>query len=402
MDLNYTTQEESFRSEVRGFLDKNLSLDLREKVANSRKLTKADLLGWQRTLHKQGWGASSWPKKFGGTGWSVVERSIFEDECAEADTPEQNGFGIRMVAPVIMAFGTPAQQEQHLPHILKGEKFWCQGYSEPGAGSDLASLTTKAERKSDKDGEHYIVNGQKTWNTLGQHADWIFCLVRTSNEGRRQEGISFLLIDMKTPGISVRPIIMLDGGHEINDVFFDNVEVPVENRIGEENKGWTYAKFLLGHERSGAARIGRSKTELHRLKEISAREMSNGKRLIDDPRFRDRIAQVEFELMALSMTHLRVLAADRDGKGHGPEVSVLKLKGTEIQQALTELKMQALGPYALPYQPDALDKGFQGAIAGPDYGVPLTGKYFNTRKTTIYGGSSEIQRNIIAQMILGL
>jgi alkylation response protein AidB-like acyl-CoA dehydrogenase len=398
MDLNYTPQEEAFRAEVRGFLDKSLSLELREKVANGRKLGKDDLLGWQRVLHKRGWGASIWPKEFGGPGWNVVQRSIFEDECAEADAPDQNGFGIRMVAPVIMAFGSPAQQQEHLPKILAGEKFWCQGYSEPGAGSDLASLKTKAERQ----GDHYIVNGQKTWNTLGQHADWIFCLVRTSSEGKRQEGITFLLIDMKSPGITVRPIIMLDGGHEINDVFFDNVKVPVGNRVGEENKGWTYAKFLLGYERSGSARLGRSKKELQRLKEIAARETINGHRLIDDPRFRDKIAQVELELMAIGITHLRVMANERDKKALGPEVSVLKLKGTEIQQTISELKMQALGPYARAYQPEALDKAYQGFIAGPDYGVPLTGKYFNARKTTIYGGSNEIQRNIISQMILGL
>jgi alkylation response protein AidB-like acyl-CoA dehydrogenase len=398
MDLNYTPEEEAFRGEVKAFLDKELSLELREKVANNRKLTKEDMLGWQATLHKRGWGAPGWPKKFGGTGWSAVQKHIFEEEIGEAEAPNQIPFGITMVAPVIMAFGSPEQQAEHLPRIIKGERFWVQGYSEPGSGSDLASLKTKAERQ----GDHYVLNGQKTWTTLGQHGDWIFCLVRTSSEGKRQEGISFVLVDMQTPGITVRPIITIEGGHEVNDVFFDNVKVPVANRVGEENKGWTYAKFLLGHERTGIAQVGRSKKALRRLKDIASRETVNGRRMIDEPRFRDRLAELELELMALEITNLRVIASEKEKKGPGPEASVLKLRGSEIQQSLTELAMQALGPYALPYQPEALDKSFQGFIAGPDYGVPLSGKYFNTRKTTIYGGSNEIQRNIISQMILGL
>jgi alkylation response protein AidB-like acyl-CoA dehydrogenase len=403
MDLNYNADEEAFRSEVKDFLSKNVPADLSDKIANSRKLAREDLMRWQSILHKRGWGGPAWPKEFGGTGWSTVQRHIFDDECAEFDTPDQVGFGIKMVAPVIMAFGNEQQQDFHLTRILDGTHFWCQGYSEPGSGSDLASLKTKAERVKGDDGkEYYVVNGQKTWNTSGHLADWIFCLVRTSNEGKRQEGISFLLIDMKTPGISVRPIIMMDGGHEVNDIFLDNVKVPVSNRVGEENKGWTYAKYLLGHERTGTARIGRSKKELRRLKDVAARERSNGRRLIDDPRFRDRVAEVELELTALEITNLRVIASEKEKKGPGPEASILKLRGSEIQQTISELKMQALGPYMLPYQPEASDQSYQGALAGPDYGVPLSAKYFNNRKTTIYGGSNEIQRNIISQMILGL
>jgi alkylation response protein AidB-like acyl-CoA dehydrogenase len=397
MDLSYTPEEQAFRAEVKTFLETELSPDLRRKAATGAKYTKQDFLGWQAALHKRGWGGPGWPKKFGGTGWSPIQRHIFDEEIGEVDAPMQIPFGVSMVAPVLMAFGSPEQQAEHLPKILGGERFWCQGYSEPGSGSDLASLKTRAE----KEGEHYIVTGQKTWTTLGQHADWIFCLVRTSSAGKQQEGISFLLIDMATPGVTVRPIIMLDGEHEINDVFFDNVKVPVGNRVGEENKGWTYAKFLLGHERTGIAGVGRSKQALKRLKEIAARETSSRRRLIDDPRFRDRIAQVELELMALEITNLRVIS-DKEKKGPGPEASVLKLRGSEVQQSLTELAMQALGPYAIPYQPDAAEQKHQGFIAGPDYGVALSGRYFNTRKTTIYGGSNEIQRNIISQMILGL
>jgi alkylation response protein AidB-like acyl-CoA dehydrogenase len=398
MDLNYTKDELMFRDEVRRFLDAKLPFEIRDKVANHRKLEKEDMLRWQNILYKQGWGGPAWPKEFGGTGWNAVQLHIFDEEIAEADAPEQIAFGIKMVAPVIMKFGSKEQQQEHLPKILSGERFWVQGYSEPGAGSDLASLKTKAERQ----GDHYIINGQKTWTTLGQHGDWIFVLTRTSNEGKRQEGISFILVDMKTPGITVRPIITIEGGHEVNDIFFDNVKVPVANRVGEENKGWTYAKYLLGHERTSIARVGRSKKALEKLKEMAARETVNGRSLMDDVRFRDRIAHVELELRALEITNLRVIADQAGGKGPGPEASVLKLRGSEIQQTLTELSMQALGPYAIPFQPQANELGYQGEIAGPDYGVPLSGKYFNTRKTTIYGGSNEVQRNIIAQMILGL
>jgi alkylation response protein AidB-like acyl-CoA dehydrogenase len=299
---------------------------------------------------------------------------------------------------VIQRFGDAAQKAHFLPRILSGEDWWCQGYSEPGAGSDLASLKTRAERR----GDHYIVNGQKTWNTLGQYADWIFCLVRTATEGRPQEGISFLLIDMKSPGVTVRPIRMLDGEAEINEIWLEDVKVPVANRVGEENKGWTYAKFLLGHERTGIAGVGRSKRELKKLKDIARRERSGGRPLIEDARFRDRIAQVEIELMALEVTNLRVLSEEGARRAPGPEASILKVRGSEIQQSLTELMLQAVGPYGVPYVPEALDAGWAGEAVGPDYAASLAGTYFNMRKTSIYSGSNEIQKNIIAQMILGL
>lgn len=398
MNLNFTPEEQAFRAEVRRFIDENLPVDLRDKVLEGKRLTKEDFLAWHRILYRKGWIAASWPVEFGGTGWSPVQEHIFDEECADAGAPLILPFGLRMVGPVIMAFGDAAQKQYFLPRILSGEHWWCQGYSEPGAGSDLASLKTRAEQR----GEHYIVNGQKTWTTLGHYADWIFCLVRTRTEGRPQEGISFLLIDMKSPGITVRPIIMLDGEHEINEVFFDNVEVPVHNRIGEENKGWTYAKFLLGHERTGIAGVGRSKRELKRLKEIARRETANGRPLIEDARFRDQITQVELELMALEITNLRVISAERDKRAPGPEASILKIKGSEIQQRLAELMMLALGHQAMPYLPAALEPGGQAAPVVPEYAPPLSGRYFNQRKTTIYGGSNEIQKNIIAQMILGL
>jgi alkylation response protein AidB-like acyl-CoA dehydrogenase len=331
-----------------------------------------------------------------------VQRHIFDEECAEAGTPQQIPFGLKMVAPVIMKFANEAQKAHFLPRIVSAEDWWCQGYSEPGAGSDLASVKTRAVRE----GDFYVVNGQKTWTTLGQHADWIFCLVRTDPEARKQEGISFLLIDMKTPGVSVKPIIMLDGEHEVNEVWFDNVRVPVENRVGEENKGWTYAKYLLGHERTGIAGVGRSKAALKRLKALARRQPAdNGRPLIEDVRFRDRLAQVEMELMALEITNLKVISAEDKHQAPGPEASMLKIKGSEIQQLLTELAMQALGSYALPYLHEALDAGWQGDELAAQYtgrDMATSGHYFNFRKTTIYGGSSEVQKNIISQMILGL
>jgi alkylation response protein AidB-like acyl-CoA dehydrogenase len=303
-----------------------------------------------------------------------------------------------MVGPVIMRFGSAAQQRRFLPRILSGEDWWCQGYSEPGAGSDLASLKTRAERR----GDHYVVNGQKTWITLAQHASWIFCLVRTDPAAKAQAGISFLLVDMRTRGVTVRPIIMLDGGHEVNEVWFEDVEVPVENLVGEENKGWTYAKFLLGHERTNIAGIGAAKRELTRLRRIAGQERKHGRPLLQDPFFAARLAQVEIELMALEITNLRVLSAEAERRAPGPEASLLKIKGTEIQQAITELMMQAVGPYALPFRREAMDAGFGGPPVGPAYAAPLAATYFNMRKASIYGGSNEIQKNIITQMILGL
>jgi alkylation response protein AidB-like acyl-CoA dehydrogenase len=406
MDLNFTAEEQAFREEVRAFLHAKLPETISHKVLGGKRMTKDDFVAWQKILHTQGWGAVGWPENYGGTGWNAVQQHIFDEECADAGAPMQLPFGLKMVAPVIMAFGSPSQQQYFLPRIIDGTDWWCQGYSEPGSGSDLASLKTRAQLVKSGDGEHYVVNGQKTWNTLGQYADWIFCLVRTSTEGRQQEGISFLLIDMKTPGITVRPIIMMDGEHEINEIWFEDVKVPVENRVGEENKGWTYAKFLLGHERTGIAGVGRSKRELKKLKEIARRETAGGRPLIEDQRFRDRIAQVELELMALEITNLRVISAEGEKKrAPGPEASILKVKGSEIQQMLTELQMQALGHYALPYIHDGLDDAWPGDPLMPAYAAdaaPLPGHYFNFRKTSIYGGSNEIQKNIISQMILGL
>ncbi|MFZ1905297.1 MAG: acyl-CoA dehydrogenase family protein [Steroidobacteraceae bacterium] len=403
MDLSYTAEEQAFRAEVRAFLDAEVPEETRAKLRLGRRLCKDDMVRWQKILHRRGWGAGMWPKRFGGAGWSVVQQYIFEEESAAASAPPQIPFGLRMVAPVIMTFGNAAQQQRFLPRIMAGEDWWCQGYSEPGSGSDLASLRMSALRQ----GDHYLVNGQKTWNTLGQYADWIFCLVRTSGEGRPQQGISFLLIDMKTPGVSVRPIITLDGEHEINDIFFENVPVPVANLVGEENQGWTYAKFLLNYERTNNAGVGHCKRSLAQLKMIATAQSINGRPLIEDARFRDRIAQVELELMALEITNLRVLSAfAREDRPPGAEVSALKVKGSEIVQQLAELKMRALGHDALPYMREALDPDWvpEALLAThyPDWAASLSGQYFNLRKATIYAGSTEIQKNIISKMILGL
>jgi alkylation response protein AidB-like acyl-CoA dehydrogenase len=403
VDLKYTLEEEAFRTQVRAFFEAELPADIRARVRLGKRIRKDDLTRWQQILNRRGWGAVMWPQRFGGAGWNVIQQHIFEDERADFGAPPQNAFSLRMLAPVLMEFANSAQQEYFLPRIIAGEDWWCQGYSEPGSGSDLASLRTGAVRH----GDQYLVNGQKTWNTLGQYADWIFCLVRTSAEGRPQQGISFLLIDMKSPGITLRPITMLDGENEINEIWFDNVQVPVQNLVGDENKGWTYAKFLLTHERTNNAGVGQCKRALKKLKEIAAQQMAYGRPLIEDSRFRDRIAQVELELMALEITNLRVLSATaNESRALGPEVSVLKIKGSEIQQQLAELQMQALGPDALPYLREALEMDW---IADPlfaehyrSYAPPLSGQYFNLRKTTIYAGSTEIQKNIISQLILGL
>lgn len=399
MNLEFSPEEQAFRLHVRAFVQEKLPADISEKVFGFIPLSSDDQRHWHRILHRQGWSAPAWPAQFGGTGWSAVQQHIFDEECAEAGAPGLIPFGLRMVAPVIMAFGTPEQQRNFLPRILSGEDWWCQGYSEPGSGSDLASLKTRAERKGDK----FIVNGQKAWNTLGHLADWIFCLVRTDPAAKQQSGISFLLMDMKTPGITVRPIELIDGGEtEVNEIWFDNVEVPVKNLVGEENKGWTYAKYLLGHERVNIAQVGQSKRELRQLKRLAKRELSGGKPLIEDARFRDHIAEIEIDLVSLEFTVLRVLSAEATQRGPGPESSVLKIRSSEIQQMLAELKMQTLGEYALPYVPEALHACWQGEPDGAQHWAALTGRYFNRRKTTIYGGSNEIQRNIISQRILGL
>jgi alkylation response protein AidB-like acyl-CoA dehydrogenase len=398
MDLNYTPEENAFREEVRAFVRDKLPPEIARKVIEHKRLGKDDFVTWQRILYEQGWIAPHWPVEHGGCGWNPVQRHIFEEECAAAGAPPIIAFGLYMVGPVIIAFGSEWQKRHYLPRILSSEDWWCQGYSEPGSGSDLASLKTRAVR----DGDFYVVNGQKTWTTLAQYADMMFCLVRTSSEGKKQEGISFLLIDMRTPGVEVRPIITLDGEHEVNEVWFQDVKVPAANLVGEEGRGWTYAKFLLSHERTGIAGVSRSKRELAYLKHLASRETAAGRPLIENPRFRDKIARVEIDLMALEITNLRVLAADRQGRPPGPEASILKIKGTEIQQALTELMMEAVGPYALPHLPAAWGDHWLGEHVGPEYAAPLAARYFNYRKVSIYGGSNEIQRNIVSQMILGL
>jgi len=402
MDLNFTADETAFRQEVRDFLAASLPADISRKVREGLIVEREDYVRWQRILHDKGWGGPAWPAQFGGTGWNAVRQYIFEEECAAAGAPRAIPFGLKMVAPVIMAFGSPAQQQRFLPKILSAEEWWCQGYSEPGSGSDLASVKTRAERIRADDGDYYLVNGQKTWTTLGQYADWIFCLVRTDPEAKQQRGISFLLIDMKTPGVTVRPIITMDGAHEVNEVWLENVRVPAANLIGEENAGWTYAKFLLGHERTNIAGIGIAKRELARLKRIATRETRNGKPLLRDPLFAARIAQIEIDLTALEITNLRVLSAEAERRAPGPEASILKVKGTEIQQAITELLVQAAGPYALPLRREAMAAGYDGEAVGPEYAAPLAANYLNMRKLSIYGGSNEIQKNIIAKMILGI
>jgi len=394
MNLTFTPEEEAFREEVRDFVVSHYPEHLRG-AKRTEYDGREDFLVWHRTLAKKGWAAPEWPVEYGGTGWTVTQRYIFNEECAKAEVPMLLPFGLKMVAPVIMAFGDDTQKKRFLPRILSGEDWWCQGYSEPGSGSDLASLKTRAIRE----GDHYVVNGQKTWTTLAQYADWIFCLVRTDPAAKAQEGISFLLIDMKTPGITVKPIITMDGSHEVNEVFLDNVKVPAANLIGEENKGWTYAKFLLTHERSGIAQVARSKKAIERLKHIAEAEHIDGAPLITTDAFMRKVAELEIDLAALEYTELRTLAREASGKGPGVESSILKIKGSEIQQRITELTLEAVGQFAMPYQRDL---GHNEPPIGPDY-APLTGEsYFNMRKTTIYGGSNEIQRNIIAKMVLGL
>jgi alkylation response protein AidB-like acyl-CoA dehydrogenase len=393
MDLNYSPEELAFRDEVRDWLGANLPDDLRQKVSSYEGLSKDELTRWHTILAAKGWVAPDWPTEWGGTGWNVVQRYIFEEELGYAAAPGLPAFGLRMCAPVLLRFGTEAQKQRFLPRIYRGEDFWCQGYSEPGSGSDLASLKTRAVRQ----GDHYVVTGQKIWTTLAHYADWIFCLVRTdTGTDKRQEGISFLLMDMRVPGVTVRPITLMDGGQEVNEVFFDEVKVPAENLVHEEGKGWTVAKHLLGYERMGTGRIGHSKRELQRLKDLAAHHTKDGKPLLEDPRFRDRLTRVEVELMALEITNLRFLdQMRRTGKPPGADVSMLKIKGTEIQQSITELMMQAAGPLALAFRPvDPMDFDHFTARLGP--------RYMNLRKATIYAGSNEIQRNIIAKMTLGL
>jgi len=393
MDLAFTPEEQAFREEVRAWVADNLPQDIAHKVNEGLELSKEDHQRWARILGKKGWLGYGWPKQFGGPGWTAVQKHLFEEETARAGAPRVIPFGPVMVAPVIMAFGSREQQERFLPGIASGEVWWSQGYSEPGSGSDLASLRTRAERRGDK----YIINGQKTWTTLGQHGDWMFNLVRTSTEGKPQTGISFIVLDMKSPGVSVRPIRLLDGSYEVNDVFFDNVEVPADQLIGEENKGWTYAKHLLSHERTNIADVNRAKRELERLKRIAKAEG-----VYDDLRFRDEIAKLEVDIVALEMLVLRVLSAEKSGKNSLDIAGLLKIKGSEIQQRYSELMMLAGGPFSLPLIREAMAAGWQGDFPGGHASLaPLASTYFNYRKTTIYGGSNEVQRNIVAQTVLG-
>ncbi|MGO4331102.1 acyl-CoA dehydrogenase family protein [Cupriavidus sp. 2TAF22] len=391
MDLNFTTAEEAFRAEVRAFLAERLPASLSTKVAEGRTLGKAEMQQWHAILQSRGWLASHWPREHGGPGWNAVLRYIFEYECALADAPRTVPFGLIMLGPVLIRYGTEAQKKHWLPRILDGSDWWCQGYSEPGAGSDLASLTTTAVRS----GDHYIVNGQKTWTTLAQHANMIFCLVRTAREKRKQAGISFLLIDMTSPGVQVRPIVTLDGEHEVNEVFFTDVRVPVENLVGEENDGWTCAKYLLTHERN--AGIGFSVVALQRLKAVAAKVMSNGQPLGHDPAFAARMARVEIDLENLKTTNLRVTAAVANGGAPGPESSALKILGSEIRQELASLIRRAVGPYAQPQLGDA-----QALAGGPVEAATASAQYLNNRKLSIFGGSNEIQRDIIAKTMLHL
>jgi alkylation response protein AidB-like acyl-CoA dehydrogenase len=394
MELAYTKEEQEFRQEVRAFLKAKLPGDLARKVKESRITTRDDTMRWHRILYEKGWIAPAWPKQYGGAEWSIVQRHIYDEEAAEAGAPAVAPFGLVMCGPVIMKYGNQKQKDFFLPKILSGEIVFCQGYSEPGAGSDLASLKTRAV----PEGDNYRVNGQKTWTTMARWADWIFCLVRTDvSAAKRQEGISFLLIDMKSPGIRVRPIVTMDGGAEINETFFDDVIVPQANRVGEENKGWTYAKYLLGNERTSIGQVGGSKRELKKLKDIA-----RGEGMDKNRRFRDKVALLEIDLMGLELSNLRMIASLRGGRDPGAEASILKIKGSEIQQRIAELAFEALGPSALPFQREALEEGWNGEIIGPDYAPPVAPKYFNMRKTSIYGGSNEIQHNILAKAVLGL
>lgn len=395
MDLAFTEEQIAFRQEVRTFLEESYPQELREKRVGA--FSKEDFLSWHKILASKGWVAPAWPEEFGGPGWDLTQRYIFDQELGRIGGVNIMPFGITMLGPVIQNFGTEEQKEHYLPRILDGSDWWCQGYSEPGAGSDLASLKTKAER----DGDEYVVNGHKIWTTMAQHADWIFCLVRTDNSGKPQQGISFLLIDMKSPGIEVRPIYTIDGGHHVNEVFFTDVRVPVENLVGEEGNGWGIAKFLLVNERSNIAEVMRSKKAIEKLKDISRAETLDGNPLITDEAFRKKIAELEVDLLALEFTELRALAGEQDGTATGLEASFLKVKGTEIQMRVSELIMEAMGNYAMAAAP-FLDVPDNYTQVGPDYGLGVAQNYFGMRKTAIYGGSNEIQKNIIAKFALGM
>jgi alkylation response protein AidB-like acyl-CoA dehydrogenase len=399
MDMMYSDADLAFRDEVRQFFKENLPELVREIVRRTPSyVSKEDMMAWHKALYEKGWIAPAWPVEYGGTGWDSTQRHIFDEEYGANDAPRLSSFGITMVGPVIYTFGTQAQKDQYLPRILNGEELWCQGYSEPGAGSDLASLQTRAVQ----DGDKYVVNGQKIWTSQAHKADRIFCLVRTDPDVKKQEGISFLLIDMNTKGLQVKPIISIDGGHYLNEVFFTDVRVPVENRIGEENKGWTYAKFLLGHERTGIAGVSKSKQKVKKLKEIAGVERAEGGSMLDDHAFKTRISKVEVSLSALEITNLRMMASLAGGGNPGPESSTLKISGTQIEQELNELLVEAMGYYALPYGASQVRPDVNEPPVGASYSVGVMSERLLRRAASIYGGSNEIQRNIIAKGVLGL
>ena len=400
MDLNFSAADLAFQDEVRSFIDEYWPPEVRIDRGTASDYSDerpAEVQRWFDGLVARGWSVPNWPVENGGTGWSPTQKFIWDRETSKAGCPPMSAFGARMLAPVLYTWGTETQQERFLPPIREARVQWCQGYSEPGAGSDLASLQTRAVRE----GDHYVVNGEKTWTSGAHRADWMFCLVRTDTQvEKRQQGISFLLIDMQTPGIEVHPILILGEQHTVNSVTLTDVKVPVENLVGEENKGWTYAKGLLTHERTGIAGVGRSQVQLQKLKDIAAQTAVDGESLLDDPAFERKIQEVEVELMALEMTELRTLATVEEGGAPGPESSILKLKGTAISQRIAELQMEAFGYYALPY-PDQMLIDNEGPV-GPDAAIPgIKGMLFG-RASTIFGGSTEIQKNIVAKAVLGL
>ncbi|VUF10367.1 acyl-CoA dehydrogenase family protein [Methylobacterium dankookense] len=398
MDLRFTPEEVAFRDAVRSFCRSEIPAEIRRKVSEGRGLTKDDIVASQRILNAKGWAVPHWPREWGGQDWTPIQRYIYTEELLQAAVPLPQQFNCYMFGPVLATFGSDAQKERFLRRAANLDDWWCQGFSEPGAGSDLASLKTRAVR----DGDHYVVDGQKTWTTLGQHADWIFCLVRTDPEAKKQRGISFLLIDMTSPGVTVRPILTLEGRHEVNEVFFDSVRVPVENLVGEENRGWDYAKFLLANERTGIARIGLTKERIARIKRL-AKEMPAGDGTMwDDPAFRTRIAEVEIELKALEITQMRVAARQgrADSTQPDPASSLLKIRGSQLQQAATELLVELAGPFALA-APER-GAGANDLPGGFDWVDAAAPSYFNNRKVSIYGGSNEIQHNVIAKGVLGL
>lgn len=395
MDLTWSDEERAFREEVRAFVDGNLPAELRAKSFAHHRVKREDYIRWHRILASNGWGAPSWSKEYGGTGWSPLQRLIFEIESFKAGAPRLLPFGLSMIGPVLMKFGNQKQKDHFLPRIINMDDWWCQGYSEPGSGSDLASLKTRAERVGDK----YIINGQKTWTTLAHYADWMFCLVRTDPGAKAQRGISMVLIDMKQPGVTVRPIKTLDGGAEVNEVWLENVEAPVENLVGEENNGWTYAKYLLGHERSGIAGIGHCHRELAILKSLAERTMSSGDSLSLDSRVRDSINRIEAQVMALEMMVLRVAA---DSSDPGPKASILKIRGSELQMELARLQLQITGADSWPYDPDWMQADAQFHGPGADYSPAAGAAYFDMRKTAIYGGTNEVQKGIIAKQLIGV